>query len=120
MKFTVDHINTEDLFSLIDGDLSPEQRDCIINHIKSCAECKNLMIEVLDYEKQLQLFFKEEQYPKCPSARTLLSYAQSCLESFERDAVKEHLSICPACQFRLEIAKEAIEDLDTFEKTMET
>ncbi len=110
----LDHADTEEIFNLLDGNFSPKKRDQILDHIRSCDECKKRMRKVLELEDGIKSFFKEGLHPQCPSDRVLVAYLEDRVRLSDREELDKHLSVCPSCRFRKGILEEIVEELDTF------
>lgn len=107
------------MFSLADGDMMPDERERIIEHISSCEECKREMSSVLSFNEKLRRFWSEYLSSKCPDEETLFSFLEEKLTGDQLIEVELHLSVCPICRYKVESARESLEEIERLEKARE-
>jgi len=91
------HSNFE---GLIDGELTPAQRDEIMEHLRSCPACQEELRHMLRLHQALEAVVTADP---CPSLATLDRYYQKLLSPQEVHRIEEHLELCASCKFYVQL-----------------
>lgn len=98
----MDCLSDSDFAALIDGELSPSQRDVFIEHLQSCPACQKELHQILKLHHMLEEVLTTEP---CPPVSALERYCQNLLSPQERQEVEEHLELCDTCEFYIELLR---------------
>lgn len=87
--------NKNTIQDFVDGELSEEQFQPLIDHVRSCEVCKTELRELMSLHHILNQAVSADE---CPSLDTLESYA-ACGQAEEKDsAITEHMEFCDSCR----------------------
>jgi hypothetical protein len=111
----MNHISTEDMFRLADGDLAADQKQAFIRHISDCEQCKAKLRQTLSFNDNLSEAWNENLSQTCLDDDTLFRYMEGKLSASELADFQSHLKECPVCGQKAELADQAFEHIDNFE-----
>ena len=101
------HLTYDDLTALIVGDLPEDQKEILLNHLKSCRQCQTLVnkgAKLRDHVAALQ----ESLLTEHPEPSTLIRYFHGELEEEEAEWIEQHLMNCETCWLSEEVVEDAL------------
>lgn len=89
----------EDIFLYLSGDLTTPERTRVEDHLQACAECRELLAFVRDFNSTLRAIPPGELQPDtpCPDANTIAAFAARELDEGTARLVRKHTIFCRDC-----------------------
>ena len=87
--------NKEVLQDFVDGELSQDKVQSVVEHIRSCQGCKDQLRDIFVLHDTLNRIVQQDP---CPAVETLEQYAQDSCPLETVDAVREHTELCARCR----------------------
>jgi anti-sigma factor RsiW len=113
----------ENIFRLIDGELSPRQEEAVLAHLESCPACRALYEKikaaatVLKDCRSAAVQPQRRKISHCPDYETIIAYADgSMVEGAKRKKIAAHLARCDRCARKAARALETVRLLERIEE----